>query len=87
MVCQEGGDYPEPARGLAMNGAEILYRASAPEPAVSNGWWEVQNRARALDNSCYVVAPNVANYYPTQDAELAVDTFGGSSMVVDFMDR
>lgn len=82
LVCQEG-DYPEPARGLAMNGAEIIYRSSAPEPAVANGWWELQNRARALDNTCYVVAPNVATYYPSQAAELSVDTFGGQSMIVN----
>lgn len=83
MVCQEG-DYPEPARGYAMNGAEVLYRASGPEPAISSGWWEVQNRARALDNTCYVVAPNVANCYPTPQSTRPIDNFGGNSMVVDY---
>jgi len=83
MVCQEG-DYPEPARGLAMNGAEIIYRSSCPEPSAANGWWEVQNRARALDNTCYLIAPNVACYYPNKRAKMSVDVFGGQSMVVDY---
>ena len=83
LVCQEG-DYPEPARGLAVNGAEIIYRSSSPEPSAACGWWEVQNRARALDNTCYVVAPNVAQYYPTMNSTIGVDTFGGQSMVVDY---
>lgn len=84
IFCQEG-DYPEPARGLAMNGAEIIYRSSAPEPAVSRGWWEVQNRARALDNTCYVVAPNVASYQVDPNSSAPpVDNFGGQSMVVHY---
>jgi predicted amidohydrolase len=83
IFCQEG-DYPEPSRGLAMNGAEIIYRASAPEPAVSRGWWEIQNRARALDNTCYVVAPNVASYLVHPEGTGPVDNFGGQSMIVHF---
>ncbi len=86
LICMEGS-YPETARGLAMNGAEIIYRPSYPEPYVANGLWEIQNRARALDNTCYVVAPNVACYYLTQDAETAIDTFGGQSMIVDYQGR
>lgn len=77
------GAYPEYARGLAMNGAEVMCRISCPEPLVANGAWEVQNRARALDNTMYVVAPNLGTYYLTPDAETPVDTFGGGSMVVD----
>lgn len=83
MVCQEG-DYPEPARGYAMNGAELLYRASGPEPAISNGWWEVQNRARALDNTCYVVAPNPAAAWYSPDCIKPIDMFGGNTMIVDY---
>ena len=66
-----------------MNGAEVMCRISCPEPLVANGAWEVQNRARALDNTMYVVAPNLGTYYLTPDAETPVDTFGGGSMVVD----
>lgn len=86
VICMEGS-YPEPARGLAMNGAEIIYRPSYPEPYVANGLWELQNRARALDNTLYVVAPNPASYLPTPDTKFPIDTFGGQSMIVDYQGR
>lgn len=78
------GAYPEYARGLAMNGAEVMCRIACPEPLVASGSWEVQNRARALDNTMYVVAPNLGTYHVSPDAETPVDTFGGGSMVVDY---
>src|SRR5207244_6647749 len=81
VICMEGS-FPETARGLAMNGAEVLYRPAYPEPYVANGLWEIQNRARALDNTCYLVAPNPANYFLTQESGDALDTFGGKSIIV-----
>lgn len=86
VICMEGS-YPEPARGLAMNGAEIIYRPSYPEPYVANGLWEVQNRSRALDNTLYVVAPNPAAYLPSPETKFPLDTFGGKSMIVDYQGR
>src|SRR5690349_18266523 len=86
MMANEGS-YPENARGLAMNGAEVLYRASYPHPHTGNEYFEIQNRARALDNNLYVVAPNLATYYLEQDSETPVDTFGGRSMIVDYKGR
>ena len=67
-----------------MNGAEVLYRASIPHPAASNDYFEIQNRARALDNNLYIVAPNMGTYYLTKDSEAPIDAFGGGSMVVDY---
>ena len=61
MMANEGS-YPENARALAMNGAEVVYRASYPHPATGNDMFEIQSRARALDNNMYLVAPVV---YPT----------------------
>jgi predicted amidohydrolase len=81
------GSYPELIRGLAMNGAEVICRPAYPEPHVGNGAWEIQNRARALDNTCYVVAPNLGTYYLLPESPLPVDTFGGESMIVDFKGR
>ena len=60
VLMANEGSYPENARGLAMNGAEVVYRASYPHPHAGNGLFEVQNRARALDNNFYVIAPTSA---------------------------
>jgi predicted amidohydrolase len=84
MMANEGS-YPENARGLAMNGAEIVYRASFPHRA--SDAFEIQTRARALDNNMYVVAPNLGTYYLTVDSETPIDTFGGGSMIVDHQGR
>jgi predicted amidohydrolase len=70
-----------------MNGAEVVCRASYPHPHTGNEFFEVQNRARALDNNFYIVAPNLGTYYLEQDSTLPVDTFGGRSMVVDYKGR
>lgn len=82
MMANEGS-YPENARGLALNGCELVYRASIPHPAASNDYFEIQNRARALDNNIYVLAPNMGTYYLTQDSGTPIDTFGGGSMIVN----
>lgn len=86
VICMEGS-YPETARGLAMNGAEIIYRPSYPEPYVANDLWELQNRTRALDNTLYVIAPNPAAYLPDPSTKFPIDTFGGKSMIVDYQGK
>jgi predicted amidohydrolase len=86
MMANEGS-YPENARGLAMNGAEIIYRAAYPHPHTGNEFFEIQNRARALDNNVYIVAPNMGTYYLNREARLPIDTFGGQSMIVDYKGR
>lgn len=83
MMANEGS-YPENARGLAMNGCEVAYRASIPHPAASNDYFEIQNRARALDNNMYIVAPNMGTYYLSQESHTPIDTFGGASMIVNY---
>jgi predicted amidohydrolase len=84
MMANEGS-YPENARGLAMNGAEVVYRASFPHRA--SDAFEVQTRARALDNNFYVIAPNLGTYYLTADSDTPIDTFGGGSLIVDHQGR
>lgn len=87
VLMANEGSYPENARGLALNGAEVVYRASYPHPHTGNEFFEIQNRARALDNNFYILAPNLATYYLEQDSDLPIDTFGGQSMIVDYKGR
>lgn len=83
MMANEGS-YPENARALALNGAEIVYRASYPHPATGNEFFEIQSRARALDNNMYILAPNMGTYYLYPDSDIPIDTFGGRSYVINY---
>ncbi|HKN00812.1 MAG TPA: nitrilase-related carbon-nitrogen hydrolase [Candidatus Binataceae bacterium] len=86
MMANEGS-YPENARALALNGAEVVYRGSYPHPATGNDFFEIQSRARALDNNMYLVAPNMGTYYLDADSKTAIDTFGGHSLIIDYRGR
>jgi beta-ureidopropionase len=86
MMANEGS-YPENARAIALHGAEVVYRASYPHPATGNEMFEIQSRARALDNNMYVVAPNMGTYYLFQEETIPIDTFGGRSFVIDYKGR
>jgi len=81
-VCMERG-YPEVARGLAMNGAEIIYMPTYHEPFVGNGMYEVQARARAIDNTCYVISPTSGSYL-LPGMEVPFDICGGQNLIIDF---
>ena len=59
------------------------YRASYPHPATGNEFFEIQSRARALDNNFYVVAPNMGTYYLFPEDDTPIDTFGGRSFIID----
>ncbi len=83
MMANEGS-YPENARALALTGAEVVYRASYPHPATGNEMFEIQSRARALDNNLYVVAPNMGTYYLFPEDDTPIDTFGGRSFVINY---
>ncbi len=82
LICMEG-NYPEIARGLMMNGAEIIYRPSSIENKISTGIWEIQNRARALDNNSYVIAPNTG-YHIIDGRGTRGFVTGGHPMIVDY---
>jgi predicted amidohydrolase len=67
--------FPESARVLIDAGAEVLLLPSAWTPGFrKEDHWETLIRARAIENTCYVVAANQATPLST-----------GSSMVVDPM--
>src|SRR5204863_1456333 len=46
--------------------------------------FEIQSRARALDNNMYVVAPNMGTYYLFPEDTMPIDTFGGRSFVINY---
>jgi predicted amidohydrolase len=83
MMANEGS-YPENARALALNGCEVVYRASYPHPATGNDMFEIQSRARALDNNMYLIAPNMGTYYLHAEDPTPIDTFGGRSFVINY---
>lgn len=61
FICMDG-HFPETTRALALNGAEVLLRPTAwPEPQVSEpiALWKAQNKTRAVENLCYLVAPTI----------------------------
>jgi predicted amidohydrolase len=83
MMANEGS-YPENARALALNGAEVVYRASYPHPATGNEIFEIQSRARALDNNMYIIAPNMGTYYLFPEETTPIDAFGGRSLIINY---
>ncbi len=79
--------FPETIRQIAFAGAEVILRVSAymdPWGATPPmDWWTLFNRARAVENTVYVVAANqgasLAGYPPF--------SWPGGSMVVDYDGR
>lgn len=82
-ICMETS-YPETARGLAMNGAEIIYMPTYIGSMYWRGTHEAQLRARALDNNCYVISPNTGDWYLTPKSVAPTDLHGGNSMIIDY---
>lgn len=82
------GAFPESYRAFALNGAEILYRSALPEPWVSRGIYETQNRARAMDNTAYMIAPNTGSLImPGEEGNAPTvigGALGGRSSIVDY---
>src|SRR4051812_9859206 len=84
MMANEGS-YPENARGLAMKAAQVVCGPSFPHRASAP--FGFQPRARARDNTPDVIAPNVGTYSLTADDDTPIDTFGGHSLIVDYLCR
>ncbi len=83
LICAEGS-FPEAARGLALNGAEIIWRGNYPEPWKGNNMFEIQNRSHAIFNTCYVMAPNIAAYSGLLSDAPEYMRGGGFSQIIDF---
>ncbi len=79
--------FPEVLRELTFRGAELLLRVSAymdpwgTQPPLD--WWTLFNRARAAENSCYVVAANQGAHFH----QYPPFSWPGGSMLVDFDGR
>ncbi len=69
--------FPELYRVLAVRGAEVVSVPSAFTLATTRDHWEVLLRARAVENQCFVVAPNQIGTHPGGYRS------GGRSMIVD----
>lgn len=84
MICYDLR-FPEMARMLALDGAEILFAPSGwVQGDMKLDHWQTMIKARALENGCYVVAPDqTGNIYIGYS--LVVDPFG--RVVVDMGDR
>jgi beta-ureidopropionase len=82
-TCCMDGSFPEVSRGFALNGGEIFYRPSYPEPWVADGTFELQNRAHAMFNNMYVIGPNNARHF--SDLQEGPGFFlGGKSHIIDY---
>jgi predicted amidohydrolase len=69
--------YPELYRILALRGAQLLTVPSAFTLRTTRDHWETLLRARAIENQCFVVAPNQIGDHP------AGLRSGGRSLIID----
>jgi len=69
--------FPELYRILAVRGAQVISVPAAFTLATTRDHWEVLLRARAIENQCFVIAPNQIGPHPPGPR------CGGRSMIVD----
>jgi predicted amidohydrolase len=69
--------FPELYRILAVRGAELITVPAAFTLATTRDHWEVLVRARAIENQCFVIAPNQIGTHPGGFRS------GGRSLIVD----
>ena len=69
--------FPELYRALVAEGAQVITVPAAFTLATTRDHWEVLVRARAIENQCFVIAPNqIGTHAPGQRS-------GGRSLIVD----
>ncbi len=84
FTCYDG-NFPEIPRALAINGAEVLIRPAAwPDPYQDSPQdiWTLENRMRAFENNCYLIAVNQGG-----GGYMGTDINCGHSMIVDYKGR
>jgi predicted amidohydrolase len=69
--------FPELYRILALRGAQLITVPAAFTLPTTRDHWEVLLRARAIENQCFVIAPNQIGHHPGGLRS------GGRSMIVD----
>ena len=69
--------FPELYRALAAKGADIIFIPAAFTALTGEAHWEPLVRARAIENQCYVIAPDQIGHNPK-----SFSTYG-NSMIVD----
>ncbi|MGZ4178428.1 MAG: nitrilase-related carbon-nitrogen hydrolase, partial [Solirubrobacteraceae bacterium] len=69
--------FPELYRILALRGAELITVPAAFTLPTTRDHWEVLVRARAIENQCFVIAPNQIGNHPGGLRS------GGRSLIVD----
>lgn len=79
--------FPELYRGLAARGAQLLCVPSAFTEKTGEAHWLTLLRARAIENQCYVLAPNQSGTHPggrrTWGHSLILDPWGETLAVLD----
>jgi predicted amidohydrolase len=69
--------FPELYRALSERGAQVISVPAAFTLATTRDHWEVLLRARAIENQCFVIAPNQIGSHPPGNRS------GGRSMIID----
>ena len=81
-------NFPEMARSLALNGAEILLHPTsegrAPFMLEDVGGWEIGKRSRAYENLCYLISANQGQFL---GSDFPTDRMRGRSQIIDFTGR
>lgn len=81
-------NFPEMARCLALNGAEILLHPTsegrAPFLLEDEGGWEIGKRSRAYENLCYLVSANQGSFL---GSDFPSERMRGRSQIIDFNGR
>ncbi len=82
-ICAETF-FPETFRAFSLMGAEVVIKMTMAEPLIMSEYWEFTNRTRAVDNVCYIVAPNYGTYFTHPGVDASNGKGGGNSMIVDY---